>query len=99
MKQEERGEEEHERRRWHFKKELSLGDLIAVATTVGIVLTSLHSVDKRISALEEKAIAQKSVDTRQDEEALRYQTRFENALKEINNKLDRLIERRADERK
>ncbi len=87
--------EEHERRRWHFKKELSLGDLLAVAGAAASVLWAYVTLDTRLTRLETAMAFQKVVDTRQDEEALRYQARIEEAMREINRKLDRLIERGA----
>jgi hypothetical protein len=101
--------EEHERperRGWHFEKKLSLGDLYAVAGAAALVITSYHLLEKRATLTEKDvaamqaqvhqlAAAQKAVDARQDDEALRYQARFEEAMREINRKLDRLIERGA----
>jgi hypothetical protein len=89
-------EEEHERRRWHFKKELSLGDLIAVAGAVGSVLWAYNALDARITRLETAISYQKAIDSRQDDDALRYQARFEEAMREINRKLDRLMELRVE---
>ncbi len=98
--------EEHERRRWHFKKELSLGDLIAVAGAAASVLWAYTTLEKRQSLTDRELsvqatqiaqiiATQKAVDARQDDEAVRYQARFEEAMREINRKLDRLIERGA----
>lgn len=99
-----------ERRGWHFKRELSLGDLYAVAGAAALAITSYHILERRQS-LAEQSIAvqaqqitqiiasQKAVDSRQDEEALRTQSRMDRALEEINRKLDRLMERRGEARK
>jgi hypothetical protein len=86
---------EQERRRWHFKKELSLGDLIAVAGAAASVLWAYTNLDKRMTLVEAALSVQRAVDTRQDDEAMRYQARIDEALREINRKLDRLIERGA----
>lgn len=97
-------DEEYERRRWHFKKEISIGDLAAVALATAGVFTSYHMLEKRTSLTEKDvaslqaqipqiAISQKAIDARQDDEALRTQARMDRALEEINRKLDRLMER------
>jgi len=83
-----------ERRKWHIKKEISLGDLMAFCSAALAVVYAYTTLDKRISLLETWAIAQKATDDRQDTESLRYQQRIDETLKEMNRKLDRLIERR-----
>lgn len=82
------------RRRWHIKKEISLGDLVAIVSAALAVVYAYTTLDKRVTLLESAAVVQKVTDTKQDEEALRYQARLERAIEEINKKLDRLIEGR-----
>ena len=83
-----------ERRKWHIKKEVSLGDLIAFASTALAVVYAYTTLDKRIALLEKGAIVQMVNDERQDTDSLRYQQRIDTSLQEMNRKLDRLIERR-----
>ena len=86
--------EGEERRRWHIKKEISLGDLIAFASAALAVVYAYTTLDKRVAILESTTIVQKATDTRQDEDSNRYQQRIDDSLREINRKLDRLVERR-----
>lgn len=83
-----------ERRKWHIKKEVSLGDLLAFCSAALAVVYAYTTLDKRISLLEDAKVVQKVNDDRQDHEALRYQQRIDVTLQEMNRKLDRLIERR-----
>jgi hypothetical protein len=83
-----------ERRKWHIKKEVSLGDLIAFASAALAVVYAYTTLDKRITLLETAAVAQVTKDDRQDSESIRYQQRIDAGLIEMNRKLDRLIERR-----
>lgn len=83
-----------ERRRWHLKKEISIGDLLAILLAAGALFGAYSTLDQRIGKLEQLAGFQKQIDVRQDEEALRYQQRIDESLREINRKLDRIIERR-----
>lgn len=83
-----------ERRKWHIKKEISLGDLIAFASAALAVVYAYTTLDKRISLLESATVSQVVKDDRQDSEALRYQARIDESLRDMNRKLDRLIERR-----
>lgn len=45
--------EQHERERWRVKKEISLGDMIAIVVAVAAVLGSYARLDNRISLLEQ----------------------------------------------
>ena len=83
-----------ERRKWHIKKEVSLGDLIAFASAALAVVYAYTTLDKRIAILETASTVQRETDTRQDTESVRYQQRIDVTLQEMNRKLDRLIERR-----
>jgi hypothetical protein len=79
---------------WSFKKEVSIGDIIAFATAVIAVVFAYTTLDKRLGLLEHATAVQKERDAAQDLESLRYQARIEESLRGLNNKLDRLIERR-----
>lgn len=83
-----------ERRGWHVKKEISVGDLIAFASAACAVLYAYFTLDKRITLLEQAAVVQNATDVRQDSDFLRYQARIDESLREMNRKLDRLIERK-----
>ena len=74
---------ETERRRWHLKKELSLGDLIAFVCAIGAVVIAYFTMDKRVAIVEAHAVTQ-GKETGQ----------IVNQLQRLEDKLDRLIERR-----
>ena len=79
--------------RWKIKKEVSLGDIFAFVMAFSSVIYAYSTLDKRVTIIEEKALAQVARDVRQDEEAAKYQQRIDSQLSVINAKLDRLIER------
>lgn len=79
--------------RWKIDKTVSIGDLVAIGTALLAVVYAYSTLDKRMTVIEEKIVAQASRDSRQEDDALRYQSRFDSALVVINAKLDRLIER------
>lgn len=83
-----------ERRGWHLKKEISLGDVLAITLAAAALFGAYSTLDKRLVQLEATSVFQKQIDVRQDEEALRFQARIDEALRAINAKLDRLVERR-----
>lgn len=83
--------------RWRLKKEISLGDILAFASAACAVLYAYFTLDLRITRLEDTKIVQQALDVRQDADFLRYQQRIDDALRDINRKLDRLIEGRRRE--
>ena len=83
-----------DRRRWHVKKEVSLGDGIAIISAALAIVYSYSTLDSRLRILEDVRSIQVRVDQRQDDEAIRYQARIDASLSEINRKLDRLVERK-----
>jgi hypothetical protein len=91
MSQEYKGED---RRGWHVKKEIGIGDLIAFASAALAVIYAYTTLDARIKLLEAAAVNQATTDSRQDSDSVRYQGRIDETLREMNRKLDRLIERR-----
>ena len=87
-------EEVKDRRGWHLKKELSLGDLLAIALSATALFGAYSTLDQRLIRLEAQTVFQKQIDTRQDEDSVRFQARIDEALRIINAKLDRLVERK-----
>lgn len=79
--------------RWKIDKTVSVGDLVAIGTALLAIVYAYSTLDKRMTVIEEKIVAQAARDSRQEDDALRYQSRFDAALTVINTKLDRLIER------
>lgn len=88
-------EGDHDRRgpqRWRLDKEISLGDILTICFAALALFGAYSTLDKRVQSLEERATFQRAVDVRQDEDSIRYQQRIDESLREINRKLDRLVE-------
>lgn len=75
------------KRKWSVNKEISLGDLICLATAFSGLFMAYNVLNTRIALVEQ---AQAALAAEQD----RSVKRMEQAVSEINHKLDRLIERR-----
>ena len=78
---------------WKLRKEVSLGDLIALVMAMLAVIMAWVNLDKRLTRVEDSLVAQRTLDSRQDEELIRTQIRLEEQLRTVAGKLDRLIER------
>lgn len=68
---------------WHFKKEIQLGHLLTTVTVAISAVIYITKVEQRVAVIETQMVAQRDSST-----LLRAQ------LDKINDKLDRLIERR-----
>ena len=79
---------------WRLSREISPSNVIALlviaVTTIGVY----YSLVGRVTVAEQAIVSQKYTDDRQDAEATRTNAQVQAALERINNKLDRLIERR-----
>lgn len=82
------------RHRWRFDRKVSFGEIVGIISIIGAVYTkgnaildefrvTMTQMDKRVAILEEKALAQKDVDKRQDETIRDGQQRIEAQLMEI----------------
>ena len=83
--------EGRDRRKWHVKKEISIGDGIAILSAAIAIIYAWNTLDKRISALEQNVAFQQFVDRKQDETQNAFKDRIDKALATINLKLDTLI--------
>lgn len=88
-------------RGWRIKREFSIGDLIAIAAASVGILTSYFTMDKRVSLLEDKALAQRVIDAAQDQGRTAMAADIRDQLTEIKvnqrrteDKIDRVLERR-----
>ena len=90
--------------RWKVVKEISVTDLVTIATCAASVFYAWSTVTARQAILEDRLATlitqqatlitqQANIDRRQDDDALRVQARLEGGLKDVNAKLDRLLER------
>lgn len=89
------GEDRRSPERWKVKKEISLVDIITIVSAILSIVFAYTTLDKRTTALEQAAIIQAATDKRQDEDGIRTQGRIDEQLRELNRKIDRLIERGA----
>lgn len=85
-----------QRRRWHVGREFPIATIVVLLfQTIGVIWLAASTVAK-VEYLEKSAFSEKivqtSVDRRQDEEAIRSETRITLQLENVNKKLDRLIE-------
>ncbi|MCC6380463.1 MAG: hypothetical protein IT519_16730 [Burkholderiales bacterium] len=82
------GPERRRRERWHFKREVSWGD---VGLALGLVVSALlwgRSIETRLIALETSQTVQQRVDSKQDEIMRDSLTRIESAVREQGARMD-----------
>jgi|GEM_PF-2264092 len=72
----------------------NIGHLLTLISLIVSGVAMWQAMDKRVLVLEEARAAQRVIDTRQDNEIVENKKTVREDLKEINNKLDRLIERK-----
>lgn len=82
-----------ERRQWHVKKEVSLGDLFAFSSAALAVVYAYTTLDKRLALVETSIVAVQIAEATKREDFQQYQNRIDKVLHDINAKLDRLVER------
>ncbi len=75
-----------DQRKWNVKWEVSVGDFLILLSSIAAVFLAYGKLDTRVSLLEQSQAAQAA---EQDKSTRRLET----AIGEINQKLDRLIER------
>lgn len=90
---EEAAQELYRKRHWHLEKSVSVSHLLSTLALVMSALVFASKMDTRISLLEERKVEQTATDIRQDAEHLRNLLEYRASLTQINEKLDRLIER------
>ncbi len=79
---------------WSIKKEVTVGDLIAITFAISSVILAYGALDARLAKIEEFKAAQVSRDIAQDASAHQTKQDIADRLDRIEDKLDRLIERR-----
>lgn len=84
--------EEH-RRQWHLEKSVSISHIISTIAIAGSLAVYIGKMDTRIALLEQASQQQANIDRRQDSERSDALREVKDAVKGINDKLDRLIER------
>ena len=83
--------------RWKISREVSVADLVSVALAFAAMFAAFSNLDKRQAVADDRFTTsqaqQAATDRRQDEDSIRYQARIDGSLKDMNAKLDRLLER------
>lgn len=88
------GEDRREPEKWRIKKEVSLADLLSFGAAALAVVYAYTTLDKRMTVVEIATVETKAKNAQQDEENLRVQARIDVRLDKMDEKLDRLIQRR-----
>lgn len=79
---------------WHLKREIQVTHLISTILIAASVFMYVTKLEQRIAIIEAQAVAQRERDSIQDARAQEMQKILTDRLDKIDNKLDRLIERR-----
>jgi hypothetical protein len=75
---------------WQFRKEVSVGDIVAFSSALIAVLYSYTTLERRISLLEATEVRQVVIDNKQDADVGASNNDIKRELEKINNKLDRM---------
>jgi hypothetical protein len=75
---------------WQFRKEVSVGDIVAFSSALIAVLYSYTTLERRISLLEATEVRQTVIDNKQDADVGAANSDIKRELEKINNKLDRM---------
>lgn len=81
-------------RGWRIKKELSVGDIVAFFIAAMAVIAAYYSLDKRLALVETTQTNYAAENKTQDADRANLRSEMISRLNRIDDKLDRLIERR-----
>lgn len=79
--------------KWIFKKEISLGDMVAISLASLAIVSAYFSLDKRVAIVEQAQSKQEIVDKTQDMAQQAQKLEFSSWLIRVESKVDRLLER------
>lgn len=85
-----RREEDHISK-WRIKREVSIGDLLAISSALFTILYAYSTLDKRLTVIEAIQVSQKERDSNQDESARNTRERIERALVRISDDITWII--------
>lgn len=88
------GEPEKDRRGWHLNRGIDLGHILVTIAMLAGFFTWAMVQEKRLTTVENGLTREHEVNLGQDVERLRQRDEIRSDLKAINEKLDRLVERR-----
>lgn len=82
-----------EDKRWKLKRDISIADILSFATAALAVIYAYTTLDKRVTLVESALLEIRQLNKRQEDEALRMQTRIDVRLDKMDEKLERLLAR------
>jgi hypothetical protein len=93
---------DQDHREWHLEKSVSLGHIVSTLGVFCMLVAGYISMSERIAILENQQVwvsdrivaileTQRSIDLRQDAEMNEIKRQIREDFREINNKLDRLV--------
>lgn len=88
------GDPDRERRGWHLNKGLDLGHILVTLTMLAGFILWAMAQERRLTTVENGLKSEHDVNVGQDAERARQRDEIRSDLKAINEKLDRLVERR-----
>lgn len=78
---------------WHLSKSVPITLIVAIVAQTGALIWFISKIDSRIQALEHAAVLQRERDNSQDAAAREALASLRSDIREVDRKLDRLIER------
>lgn len=78
---------------WHLDKKVPLSLILAMIVQVAMVITAIADIKKDVEVLKAQVVTQANRDNRQDNDMREAMSLLRASFSELNNKLDRLIER------
>jgi hypothetical protein len=91
------GDDRRAPERWHFKKDISLVDILTIVFAAAAIVSAWATLDKRVSLLEQVAAQINSDQKRQDDERAYIRREIKEELEKLNNKIDRFFLRNTKE--
>jgi len=81
---------------WQLTKAINVGDVISVVVALVISITYINNIDKKVDTQEIKIENLRDQISLQREDTRRMLVEVKDSMRRIDEKLDRLIERRGD---
>ena len=79
---------------WHLDKKVPLSLIFAMLVQAGMVIIAIADIKKDVEVLKSQAVSQHDRDERQDRATAEAFTLLRGALEKMDQKLDRLVEKR-----
>lgn len=85
---------EDNRRGWHFDKTISFAHIFTTISAIALAAVVLSQFSTRLTLVEQAVVVQQQTSQRQDSDAAEFKREMREMYRAINDKLDRVIERR-----